>query len=77
MARKTLSRMERLAVEPHVYCSFCGKHRDEVHLMIAGPQVQICDECVGLCVELVEQHKSGKSNMTEAELQAALREPTP
>ena len=27
-------------------CSFCGKHRDEVSRMIAGPGVFVCDECV-------------------------------
>jgi hypothetical protein len=35
-------------------CSFCGKCRDQVRNMVAGPtwHVAICDECVGLCSEI-------------------------
>ena len=35
-------------------CSFCGKSADEVKKLIAGPNVNICDECVGLCVQIVD-----------------------
>ena len=31
-------------------CSFCGKHENQVHRMIQGPGVRICDECVQLCM---------------------------
>lgn len=44
---------------PHLsilHCSFCGKHKDEVILLIQGPLVQICEECVELCVDIVEDH---------------------
>ena len=34
-------------------CSFCGKHESQVHRMIQGPGVRICDECVQLCVSLL------------------------
>jgi len=34
-------------------CSFCGKRRHEVRRLIAGPTVFICNECVGLCVEIL------------------------
>ncbi|GAA1603096.1 ClpX C4-type zinc finger protein [Kribbella hippodromi] len=34
-------------------CSFCGKPKDEVERLIAGPGVFICDECVGLCERLL------------------------
>lgn len=34
-------------------CSFCGKKRDEVRKLIAGPAVYICDECVELCNDIV------------------------
>ena len=33
-----------------VYCSFCGRRKDEVACIVAGPNVFICDECIGLCV---------------------------
>ena len=39
--------------EKHVKCSFCGKSRDQVRRIIAGPGVYICDECVLLCQEIV------------------------
>jgi hypothetical protein len=34
-------------------CSFCGKTKDEVSHLIAGPGVFICNECVGLCDQLL------------------------
>lgn len=36
-------------------CSFCGKKQDEVKKLIAGPMVYICDECVGLCNEIIAE----------------------
>ncbi len=36
-----------------LYCSFCGKSQHEVSKLIAGPNVFICDECVGLCDDIV------------------------
>ena len=35
-------------------CSFCGKIEHEVHRMIQGPGVRICDECVRLCMDVLE-----------------------
>ena len=37
-------------------CSFCGKGQDEVRKLIAGPTVFICDECVHLCSDVVDEH---------------------
>ena len=34
-------------------CSFCGKHENQVHRMIQGPGVRICDECVRLCMSIL------------------------
>ncbi|MEI6136692.1 MAG: ATP-dependent Clp protease ATP-binding subunit ClpX, partial [Chloroflexota bacterium] len=44
-------------------CSFCGKNQDQVKRLIAGPgAVYICDECVDLCQEIInEESQSGKS----------------
>lgn len=36
-------------------CSFCGKSQREVRKLIAGPMVYICDECVHLCVQILEE----------------------
>ena len=38
-------------------CSFCGKSQKQVIKLIAGPGVYICDECIDLCVEIVEEEK--------------------
>ena len=34
-------------------CSFCGKHEQQIHRMIQGPGVRICDECVHLCMSIL------------------------
>lgn len=36
-------------------CSFCGKTQDQVKRLIAGPGVYICDECVELCMDIIEE----------------------
>ncbi|HNZ20114.1 MAG TPA: ATP-dependent Clp protease ATP-binding subunit ClpX [Candidatus Hydrogenedentes bacterium] len=41
-------------------CSFCGKRHDEVGKLIAGPEVNICDECVQLCSEIVAEDRARK-----------------
>ena len=42
------------------HCSFCGKSRDQVRRLIAGPgSVYICDECIELCRDIIEEEASG------------------
>ncbi len=41
--------------DANLRCSFCGKSRDQVRKLIAGPTVYICDECVGLCNEIISE----------------------
>jgi len=36
-------------------CSFCGKSQDEVKKLIAGPTVYICDECIELCNDIIDE----------------------
>jgi len=38
-------------------CSFCGKNQNEVKKLIAGPGVYICDECIDLCMDIIEEEK--------------------
>lgn len=47
-----------------LYCTFCGKSQHEVRKLIAGPTVFICDECVLLCMEIMEKDGTvpGKRN---------------
>jgi len=37
-----------------LYCSFCGKSQHDVRKLIAGPAAHICDDCVGLCNDVIE-----------------------
>ena len=39
--------------EKKLICSFCGKNQDDVERMIIGPNVNICNECIGLCNDLL------------------------
>ena len=63
-------------------CSFCGKTQDEVRKLIAGPGAYICNECIDLCYELVEDdyaHDTGALDITDdvpkpAEIKAELDE---
>ena len=48
-------------------CSFCGKSQREVRKLIAGPTVYICDECIRLCTDIIDE---------ENEREATDRKPT-
>ena len=41
--------------EGKLKCSFCGKTQNQVHKLIAGPGVYICDQCIELCSEIIEE----------------------
>ena len=45
-------------------CSFCGKSEGEVEKLIAGPDVYICNECVDICVEIINHDKQAKARNT-------------
>lgn len=47
-------------------CSFCGKSQKQVAQLIAGPQIYICDECVSLCNEIIEE-RSQDAQASEAD----------
>jgi len=49
--------------QPSLSCSFCGKGQKEVKKLIAGPTVYICDECIGLCNDIIaeEIEKDGEN----------------
>lgn len=38
-----------------LYCSFCGKSQHEVRRLIAGPCVYVCDECVRICADIINE----------------------
>lgn len=41
--------------DDHLKCSFCGRGQDDVRKLIAGPTVYICNECIGLCNEIMAE----------------------
>jgi ATP-dependent Clp protease ATP-binding subunit ClpX len=45
----------------NLFCSFCGKNQSEVRKLIAGPAVYICDECIQLCSEIIEEESEKDS----------------
>ena len=47
--------------DSHLKCSFCGKSQEQVRKLIAGPGVYICDECVELCNEILDEELMGTS----------------
>ncbi len=66
--------------EKPLYCSFCGKSQHEVKKLIAGPSVFICDECIELCTDIVqdeaeEEVRAAKEGLpTPREIRATLDE---
>lgn len=49
-------------------CSFCGKSQKQVKKLIAGPGVYICDECIDLCNEIIEEELAETSEVRWEEL---------
>ena len=45
-------------------CSFCGKSQKQVKKLIAGPGVYICDECIDLCNEIIEEDVSDAGELS-------------
>ncbi len=52
----------------NLFCSFCGKSQKEVKKLIAGPAVYICDECIQLCGEIIEEENEKTSTGLEQPL---------
>lgn len=57
-----------------LYCSFCGKSQHEVQKLIAGPSVFICNECVGLCIDIIHEEGALFTQSAQSESNAL---PTP
>ncbi|MEG5136250.1 MULTISPECIES: ATP-dependent protease ATP-binding subunit ClpX [unclassified Microcoleus] len=62
--------------DSHLRCSFCGKSQEYVRKLIAGPGVYICDECVELCNEILEEEffDSSKTQVGQQIPQSEVRE---
>ena len=55
-----------------LYCSFCGKSQHEVKKLIAGPSAYVCDECISLCNDIIQEEQS-----EEVSTESSQRLPTP
>jgi ATP-dependent Clp protease ATP-binding subunit ClpX len=60
--------MARIGDSDLLKCNFCGKSQKQVKKLIAGPSVYICDECIDLCNEIIEEELSETSELKLEEL---------
>jgi ATP-dependent Clp protease ATP-binding subunit ClpX len=60
--------VSRLGDSDLLKCSFCGKSQKQVKKLIAGPGVYICDECIDLCNEIIEEELAETSELKVEEL---------
>ena len=58
-------------------CSFCGKPQHKVRKLIAGPGVYICDECIGVCMSILDEELYPTSTASQADADKPERLPTP
>jgi len=56
MAKRT----KNLPQIPLLHCSFCGKSQRDVRALIAGPNAYICNECIALCNEILQEVDQAK-----------------
>ena len=61
--------------EKNIRCSFCGKHQDQVRRVIAGPGAYICNECVQLCMSILDDGYDADDSLMENDIPDVI--PTP
>ena len=59
------------------FCSFCGRSEAEVQKLIAGPDAFICNECVGMCTDLIKEDTAAKGGAEVAKAAEPEKLPTP
>ena len=62
--------------DAHLKCSFCVKSQDQVRKLIAGPGVYICDECIDLCNEILDEELLDNQANTTNSTQVKKKLPT-
>ncbi|MRS13079.1 MAG: ATP-dependent Clp protease ATP-binding subunit ClpX [Actinobacteria bacterium] len=60
--------MDRVDGSDKVVCSFCGKPQHQVRKLVAGPNAYICDECVELCVDIVDEEREEPASALDEDL---------
>ena len=64
-ARRKLEKTLGRKLPQALHCSFCGKSQTEVEKLIAGPTVFICNECVGMCNDVIAERPVPASGYTK------------
>ena len=64
--------MSKKEEKESLFCSFCGKSQKEVKKLIAGPSVYICNECVDLCNDIIEEEIKSEEETSLEELPSPL-----
>jgi ATP-dependent Clp protease ATP-binding subunit ClpX len=59
------------------HCSFCGKSQHEVRKLIAGPSVYVCDECVSLCNDIINEESHSEKSTTGGSAPSLQKLPAP
>src|SRR5215208_455770 len=59
------------------HCSFCGKSQHEVRKLIAGPSVYVCDECIALCNDIINEETREETTKTTSTSNILPRLPAP
>jgi ATP-dependent Clp protease ATP-binding subunit ClpX len=62
--------------QSHLHCSFCGRSRDEVKILIAGQDGHICENCVEHAQEIIAQELQLKTESQPASFKLTVRKPT-
>lgn len=66
--------MPKVRSDDALTCSFCGKAQHQVTKIIAGPGVFICDECVDLCNDIIEEEdRGGGARVLDTDIEDAAR----
>jgi len=59
-----IGKNDRFSRSGNLQCSFCGKSQDDVRKLVAGPSVYICDECVDLCNDILQEEFEAQGSST-------------
>lgn len=57
-----------MSTDKNLTCSFCGKGQEKVRKLVAGPGVYICDECIELCLEIVDEELAQQEDFEAGEI---------
>jgi|ERR1043166_2012257 hypothetical protein len=57
---------DKTAPPPDLRCSFCNKSQRHVKKLVAGPNVQICGECIDICVDIITEDRKDEPGATTA-----------